>query len=531
MPKIGVGYQMLKELTKITYEIGDRKLLDIKQLQIRQKEKIGLIGRNGSGKTTLLELIAGKRKIQTGSILGDNIAVSLLPQLKQADIAKSGGEITKQYIDQALAQKSDLLLADEPTTNLDTKGIEKLEKTFQRLSSALILVSHDRAFLDAICETIWEIADGTVTVYKGNYTEFRKQKEREIQEQVKAYENYIQKKQQLENALALKERKAERATKKPKNLSSSEARIKGAKPHYAKKQKKLQQVASSIETRLDKLEEVKKISEPPPIKMTIPNQASLDGRIIIRAENITHSFGNQRLWEKASFQLKGGDKIAVIGENGSGKTTFIKKLVKEAPGFTISPAVKLGYFSQNLDRLDPEKTVLENAMETSIQDESTVRTILARLHFFRDAVSKQGSVLSGGERVKVVLAKLMVSDYNVLILDEPTNFLDMHAIEALEKLMADYKGTILFVTHDRKLASQVANRILAFENKQIIDFKGTYEQFSQRSTETEIDKQEQELLVLETKIAEVLSKLSTNPTEALEKEFQNLLKEKRSKGV
>lgn len=517
---------IIKELTDVTYEIGGRKLFDIEHLQIRDKERIGLVGRNGSGKTTLLEIIAGKRSIQSGTISGNGTA-TLLPQLKRTSTVKSGGEVTQQYIDKALARKTELLLADEPTTNLDTVRIEKLEKTFARLQGAIIIVSHDRAFLDATCETIWEIADGKVEVYKGNYSDFTEQKEQKIQEQEKAYENYVQKRQQLEDALMLKEKKADRATKKPKNLSSSEARLKGAKPYFAKKQKKLQQVAKSIETRIEKLEKVEKVKELPPIKMSIPNQESLQGRIIIRAEHIAQSFGERVLWNEASFQIKGGDKIAIIGENGTGKTTLIKKLINEESGISISPAVKLGYFSQNLDVLDPQKSILENVMETAIQEESTVRTVLARLHFFRDAVYKRMDVLSGGERVKVTLAKLMVSDCNTLILDEPTNFLDIYAMEELEALLEEYEGTIVFVSHDRMFTSRIAERILAIEKNEIIDFHGSYEQFKHRNMEVEVDTKEQKLLVIETRISEVLSRLSLEPTDELEEEFQALLKEKR----
>lgn len=517
---------IIKELANLTYEIGDRKLFDIEQLQIQDNQKIGLVGRNGSGKTTLLEIIAGKRKIQTGTIFGD-APVALLPQLKHADVNKSGGEITQAYIDQALASKPKLLLADEPTTNLDTRRIEKLENTFYRLQSAILIVSHDRTFLDATCETIWEIRDEKVNVYKGNYSAFMSQREQEIQEQEKAYENYIQKKQQLEEALILKEKKAKRATKKPKNVSNSEARQIGAKPYFAKKQKKLHQVAKSIETRMDKLETVEKRSEFPPLKMTIPNQESLNGRTMIRAENASHSFGEHILWKEVSFQIKGGEKVAIIGQNGAGKTTLIKKIRNEAAGFSISPALKFGYFSQNLDVLETNKTILENVMKTSIQDETTVRTVLARLHFFREAVHKKVHLLSGGERVKVALAKLMVSDCNTLILDEPTSFLDLYAMEELETLFHEYEGTILFVSHDRMFTSKIARRILAIDNKKVIDFHGTYEQFKNRNVESNVDTKEQELLVIETKISEVLSKLSIEPTEKLEEEFQSLLTEKK----
>lgn len=518
---------VIKELRDVTYEIGERKLFTIKELQIRTNERIGLIGRNGSGKTTLLELISGKRNIQTGEMIGSP-SCTLLPQLKKTDTTKSGGEVTKAYIDKALAQKAEILLADEPTTNLDTERIEMLESAFTRYQGAIILVSHDRTFLDRICETIWEIEDGTIHVYKGNYSDFLKQKERLNKEHEKAYENYILKKRQLEEALRIKEQKAKRATKKPKHVSHSEAKIIGAKPYFAKKQKKLQKAAKAIETRIEKLEKVEKVKELPKVKMILPNQEMLQGRVIIRTEDLQGNIGSRTLWNEANIHIKGGEKIAIIGSNGSGKTTLVKKLVNRKPGVYISPSVKIAYFSQNLDILHSEKTILENVMKTSIQDETTVRTILARLHFFRDAVHKQVKVLSGGERVKVALAKLFVSDCNTLILDEPTNFLDIFALEALEDLLIDYEGTIIFVSHDRTFIEKIANRILAIENQEIIDFKGNYKQFlNRKNNQPKVDMKEQQLLLLETKISEVLSKLSLEPTEELELEFQNLLQEKK----
>ncbi len=207
-------------------------------------------------------------------------------------------------------------------------------------------------------------------------------------------------------------------------------------------------------------------------------------------------------------------------------------LLKECPSkqdaISIAPSVKFGYFSQNLNILDVEKSILDNVRSTSSQDETLIRTVLARLHFFREDVYKKVGVLSGGERVKVALAKLFVSDMNTLVLDEPTNFLDIEAVEALESLLQDYEGTVLFVSHDRRFINHLAERLLIFEEGSIRLFEGTYDELQAHVSVTERKADdEEERLLLETKISDVLSRLSLEPSEELEEEFQRLMKEKR----
>lgn len=196
-------------------------------------------------------------------------------------------------------------------------------------------------------------------------------------------------------------------------------------------------------------------------------------------------------------------------------------------GIKLSPAVKIGYFSQNLNILDTEKSIIENVQSSSKQDETLIRTVLARMHFFRDDVYKWVGVLSGGERVKVALTKLFLSDINTLVLDEPTNFLDMEAVEALESLLKEYEGSVIFVSHDRRFIENIATRILTIRNQKIELFEGNYQQYKLNQVGKTRDTKEDKLLLLETKISEVLSRLSIEPSEELEIEFQKLLKEKR----
>ncbi|PAV28281.1 ABC transporter [Virgibacillus profundi] len=518
---------ILLEANNLKIYVREHLLIDVENLQIQEKDRIGLVGANGSGKTTLLEVLSGKKQPSEGKVTSE-ASLELLPQLKNTNINKSGGEITQAYINRSLAQKADVLFADEPTTNLDTAHIEKLEKQLARWHGAIVIVSHDRAFLDAQCKIIWEINEGKLKKYKGNYSDYVSQKELEIRQQENSYDHYIKKKKQLEQALELKEKKAQRATKKPKNVSSSEAKITGAKPYFANKQKKLRKSAKAIETRIEKLEEVEKVKEAPPIKMNLPNEEAFKGRIVLRAEGIIGRAGDHHLWNKASFHIRGGEKLAILGNNGSGKTTLLKKIMNNDSGISISPAMKIGYFSQNLDVLNKQQSILENVSVSSNQDEALIRTVLARLHFRRDDVYKKVDVLSGGERVKVAFAKLFVSDINTLILDEPTNFLDIEAVEALEELLSNYDGTILLVSHDRRFIQTIADRILEIKDTKLTLFEGTYEEFTQHIPKQEANSAEQELLVVETKISEILSKLSIESTEALEEEFQILLKRKRA---
>lgn len=324
-----------------------------------------------------------------------------------------------------------------------------------------------------------------------------------------------------------KEQKAQQATKVPKHVSPSERRLLGAKTHFANIQKKLRQSASAIETRLVKLDDAQKIKELPPIKMSLPDEDSFKGRIVVRATDFEGSVGKRVLWKATNFEIKGGDKIAIIGNNGSGKTTLVKKIGNQDAGISISPAMKIGYFSQNLDILDTKQSILDNVRSTSHHDETLIRTVLARLLFFKEDVYKTVNILSGGERVKVAFAKLFVSNVNTLILDEPTNFLDIEALESLESLLKDYEGTILLVSHDRQFIQAIATRILAIENQTIQLFDGTYEAYQQYVPQERLYSNEEELLVLETKITEILGKLSIEPSEALEIEFQRLLEERR----
>src|SRR5690625_2988365 len=399
-----------------------------------------------------------------------------------------------------------------------------VEKRLLQWQGAFIVVSHDRTFLDKLCSTIWELNNEKITIFTENYTEYANQKELELSQQYEEYEKYEKKKRQLKEALEIKERKADRATKKPKQVSNSES--KNAKPYFAKKQKKLHQSTKALESRLKQLEKVEKPKKESPLKMDVIHAENISGRSVMKISELHGQIGNRILWEPCTFSINGGDKLAIIGPNGSGKTTLVKRMISKNKGVSISPTVKIGYFSQKIDTLKMDQTILENISSTSNQTETLIRIVLARLHFYRDDVYKKIRDLSGGEKVEVALAKLFVSNVNTLVLDEPTNFLDIEAVEALESLLSEYPGTVIFVSHDRKFIEKIATRLLFIDQQRVTIFEGNFKEFAEEDQQekTSLD---DELLILETKISEIVSRLSIEPSQELEDEFQQLIKEKQ----
>lgn len=502
------------EANKITYSIKDRILVNIKNLKVEPGDKIGLVGKNGSGKTTLLNILKGTIKPDTGRVKRSQ-EVSFIPQLKESIGTKSGGEITASAIVKSLNEESGVLLADEPTTHLDIEHVEWLEKEIKAYKGAYIIISHDRDFLDKTCTKIWELSHEKITEYTGNYSDYEALKQSDLQRQQVSYDFYKKKEKQLTEALESKKNKADRITDESKSF------------YFRKKAQKLYKTAKSMEKRIDQLETVERPEEQEIIKMKLSNARGFVNKKIIRANDFGLAFPQKVLFKPTSFFIKGGEKIAIVGTNGSGKTTLLKNILCETEGIQTSAAMKLGYFAQNLSVLKEQKTILENVQEGSLQTETLIRIVLAQLLFKNDDVHKPIHVLSGGERVKVALAKLIVGDYNTLILDEPTNFLDTQAIEALEALLMEYEGSILFVSHDRRFMNKVAERLLIIEDQSLKVFEGRYDVFKQSKSVKGPNALEEEKLRLENEIATVLSQLSIEPTTELEKRFQELLKMKK----
>ena len=513
------------EASQIRHSIGDRELFRAERLQIAARDRIGLVGRNGAGKTTLMNILAGKIRPEAGTVrIGATIA--MIPQLKPNPGDVSGGELTYQYIERAFEQKPGVLFADEPTMHLDPAHTARLEEMMRRFPGAIVVISHDRAFLDRVCTKIWAIEEGKVAVYPGNYSFYAACRELEKRQQLERYEEYMEQKRHLEEAIRTRKQKAERMAKPPGKQNNSEYR--NVKPYFAKKQKGVHSTIKAMETRLAKLEKVEKPREMPAVKIDIPNADVLRSKTCIRAERASAAVSGRILWRDVSFRIRSGDKAALLGPNGAGKTTLIRMILNREPGFEVGAGVKFGYFGQNLEILDVDRSVLDNVRASSPHDEALIRTVLARLMFRREEVHKPVRVLSGGERVKVAFAKVFLSEMNVLLMDEPTNFLDIDAIEALEGLLETYEGTVLFASHDRRLIERIATKILEIHESRIHVFEGSYAEYlAHRHNETAATNAvDEELMRVETRMAEVIGKLAA-ATEAekneLDAEFRRLV--------
>ncbi|MBQ6701963.1 MAG: ATP-binding cassette domain-containing protein [Clostridia bacterium] len=367
----------------------------------------------------------------------------------------SGGQKTRLAMVRLILKEPDIMLLDEPTNHLDTYSVEWLEDFLRTYKKTVLIISHDRYFLDRTATKILEIENGKGKVYNGNYSSYTEQKktDREIQE--RHYKN-----QQREIARIESYIEQQRRWNRERNIIAAESRQK----------------------QLDKMERVERPDALPESIRLRFNSATESGNDVIKAKGLSKSFGGLRLFDNVSFEIHKREHVFITGINGCGKSTLIKilaeRLRSDSGSLEYGYNVKVGYYDQANQDLDNDNTVLDelwNSHESLTQTE--IRNALALFLFKGDDISKSISMLSGGEKARLTLCKLILSRMNLLILDEPTNHLDINSREALENALLEFDGTIIAVTHDRYLLSKLANRILSFDEGNVTDFIGTYEDF------------------------------------------------------
>ncbi len=506
---------MLYQIKDGTVTAGGSLILSHIDFEIHGKEKIAVVGNNGAGKTTLLRLIAGEldmdrddkregpgitssRKLTVGYLkqqtfedkgrtveeellsscpYGDSFAVERFEYEREYDtlftgfgftkedkkkrISQfSGGEQTKIALIRHLLLKPDILLLDEPTNHLDIQATEWLEQYMEQYEKSVVMVSHDRFFLDQTASVIYELSGKRLTRYPGNYTHYREEKRKAVKIQTKAYERQQEEIKRLNDLV-------ERFKNKPRKAAFARA-----------KRKTIERMGQAVKPVEDDIHMFTGPLEP----------AFLGSKWVFEAEHLKIGYDHPLM--ELTMRIRRGQKIGILGPNGAGKSTFLKTVAGLIPpvsgDHSLGNQITIGYFDQHSSEIDSDKSVARHFHDLFPSlTEKEVRSILGSYLFGGKEAGKRVGLLSGGEKARLVLAELLQSRPNFLILDEPTNHMDIRAKETLESAFRAYTGTILFVSHDRYFLSRVAESVLIFENQSAFYYPFGYEHYLERSRRAE----------------------------------------------
>lgn len=493
--------------SKLDKYYGITPILTGVSFNVNKGDKVGIVGANGAGKSTLIKILAGELAYDEGSLFIDKQAsFSYLKQMdqfpsggtvmqemlknqekfhlpdganpekwakgilnslsfgedylnKSVDVL-SGGERTRLALAAMLLENPDVLLMDEPTNHLDIGSLKWLEQYLKNYKGTLIVISHDRYFLDKITSRIFEIENHKLTVYEGNYTTYLEKKRTNYEIAVRHYE------------------------KQQEEIRRQEDMIRMMKGHNT------EHLVKRAQSREKRLEMIDRLEKPTlynsKIKLNF-KEALSTGNDVLFAEGLSKSFGNQHLFKDVNLDIKKNDRICIVGANGIGKTTLLKIILGQEHAdsgiFRLGQNVMPGYYDQQQEFLHPNKTVLDELHSMYIKyDQTELRNLLGRFLFTGDDVFKTVGQLSGGEKARLALLELMMSGANLLIMDEPTNHLDSNSMEVIEDALLSFSGTLIIVSHDRYLLKKVPTAILELTEDGINTYLGNYDYYEEKSS-------------------------------------------------
>ena len=524
-------------ISKVCKSFGFDLVLNNIDITVQKGEKVGLIGTNGSGKSTILKIIAGQESIDSGSLsIRNNISIGYLSQIpEEKDIivkdyinsafkeiielkekleryedklltedykvitkymnlqekfislggyeyetkiqkilpvfniteeilnrnfnTLSGGEKTIISLIRLLLQEPDVLLLDEPTNHLDINKMIWLEKTLKNYKGTIILVSHDRYFMDNVINKVYLLTKRGIEVYHGNYSYYIKESENRLLLELKNYKDQQKQITAMENSI--------KRLKEYGRLCGPS----GGEIFFRR--------AASIEKRLEKLEKLDKPEDKKKLNITF-DTASRSGKDVLTINNLNLSYGTKEIFNNLNLSIKYQDRLCLVGDNGVGKSTLIKEILKGNNSIKLGSNIKIGYIPQEIGFEDINLSVLEEARKYFIGPEQYLRSALFKYLFAGENIYKKIKYLSGGEKVRLKIFCLIQDSYNFLILDEPTNHIDIDTREMLEESLKEFTGTILFVSHDRYFINKIATGIIEIKNKNITKYIGNYDDYREK---------------------------------------------------
>lgn len=524
-------------ISKVCKSFGFDLVLNNIDITVQKGEKVGLIGTNGSGKSTILKIIAGQESIDSGSLsIRNNISIGYLSQIpEEKDIivkdyinsafkeiielkekleryedklltedykvitkymnlqekfislggyeyetkiqkilpvfniteeilnrnfnTLSGGEKTIISLIRLLLQEPDALLLDEPTNHLDINKMIWLEKTLKNYKGTIMLVSHDRYFMDNVINKVYLLTKRGIEVYHGNYSYYIKESENRLLLELKNYKDQQKQITAMENSI--------KRLKEYGRLCGPS----GGEIFFRR--------AASIEKRLEKLEKLDKPEDKKKLNITF-DTASRSGKDVLTINNLNLSYGTKEIFNNLNLSIKYQDRLCLVGDNGVGKSTLIKEILKGNNSIKLGSNIKIGYIPQEIEFEDINLSVLEEARKYFIGAEQYLRSALFKYLFAGENIYKKIKYLSGGEKVRLKIFCLIQDSYNFLILDEPTNHIDIDTREMLEESLKEFTGTILFVSHDRYFINKIATSIIEIKNKNITRYIGNYDDYREK---------------------------------------------------